>query len=435
MVSMNGFFVKQDSGGVWNWIGIVSNNWVDKQIQWISAKAHQEFVELIDSGKYGDMVLKSWLTDLPGTIGELFKGIAARGKPDLWYWHLPVPIGYTDTVAYDNRGYLIATGRQKEGELYSSIFKAISESDIDHGMSHGMPTNFLRHRKDNDRVIDAYLSTEFTSLPADAAANIGTSFGVALKEAIVHIPGEKKERMIKVFGEETVAQMDALLGELEVFAVDLDIPRKETDTMSDTVTETVAEVEEVEEVETEETEVVGEETENADESVASESGETEGEKESTGMAMDPATFKVPTNMKEFADELMEGMKQVFTEFNAQQDIRFAAFQNQLDEQRAEVAQLKETDGKKMAQKAAETPIASMAGWLAAGIGSVVKDDSAATLNGNKERGLFNKSKEGESTDSELPPVPGVSPFIAQMMRRQQGRSRQTQVPGLVDNGQ
>ena len=91
---VTGFSVKQVDG-VWNWIGIVSNNWLDKHYEWISAEALKSFVELIDSGDYGQIVLKSWLVDLPGVLGETFKEIGERGTPDLWYWHLPIPIGYT----------------------------------------------------------------------------------------------------------------------------------------------------------------------------------------------------------------------------------------------------------------------------------------------------------------------------------------------------
>lgn len=424
---MNGFTVKEIDG-VWHWMGIVSNNWLDKQFEWISAKAHRRFVDLIESGEYGQIILKSWLANVPGKFGQMFKEIAERGTPDLWYWHIPVPIGFADMVDFDERGYLIASGRQKEGEFYSSVFKAISESPVLHGMSHGMPMDFIG-REQNERVIGEYISTEFTALPDEEAANWGTSFTTAMKEAIMRIPERKANRMKEIFGEDTVARFDALLDELEVFAEDSEIPRKEKQVMDETTAE--AQVEEVEEVEAEEVETTEAETEEeaAVESEADESEDEETEEvDSTGMSMDP-DFTVPTDFKAFAEEMVNGLKEVMTEFQASQDTRFQEMQKQLDEQRAELAKLKEGENERIAQKAAETPIASMAGWLATEVGSVIgKED--ARIHGNKERELYNKTKASDEADDEVKDIPGVPPSIAKMITRQRGRGRNVRVPTI-----
>ena len=49
----------------------------------------------------------------------------------------------------------------------------------------------------------------------------------------MQVPKEKVKYMTDVFGEEVVASFDALLGELEIFAEDSEIPRKELDMEND----------------------------------------------------------------------------------------------------------------------------------------------------------------------------------------------------------
>lgn len=435
---MNGFSVKQDKNGVWHWLGIVSNNWLDKHFEWISAKAHKSFVDKIDSGEYGPLVMDSWLTDLPGKVGQMFKEIGNRGTPDLWYWHLPVPIGFVDVVAYDERDYLIATGRQKEGELYSTIFETIAKSNVRHGMSHGMPTSFVERDSENKRIIGEYLSTEFTVLPDKEAGNWGTAFSTAMKEAVMQVPKEKKERMTEIFGEETVARFDTLLSELEIFADDSEIPRKEKKAMTDkTPADAKVEEEEVEVVEkAEETKPTETEAEEADvESSAAESEEdpeAEEVEDETGMETDPSTFKVPTDFKAFAEEIVSGLKEIMTDFQAKQDVRFQELQSQLDMQKKEFAKLKEGEDERIAAKAAETPVASMAGWLAQEVGSVIGKDGAR-LDYHKERELFNKSKQDEA---DITPVPGVPASIGAIIQRQRGRGgNPVRIPTSVVDGQ
>jgi hypothetical protein len=425
---MNGFFVKQIDG-VWHWAGIVTNNWLDKHSQIIMSKAHRRFVEMIDSGEYGEIIATSPLVDIPGKAGQLFKEIAQRGTPDLWYWHLPAPIGYATDVAFDERGYLVAMGKQHEGEVYSSVFEAISKSDTLHGMSHGMPDIMVQFEMGQPDTISGYISTEFTVLPDDEAANIGTTFGAFKKEVVMQIPQRKLERMTKDLGEETVAQIERLLDDLDGFAEEARIPRKET-TMSDQTEATVNEVEveevETEEVETEETET--DETEAEDQEVASASEEVESEVAETGVDMDPSDFEVPANFEQFAKEMTAGLEQAFADFAAAQEARFLQLQKQLDEQTAEIAQLKEADSARIAEKAADTPVASMSGWMAARLGSVIGTEGAR-LNGAEERGLYNKSKQGEE---DTPAGVGVAapPTIAGFINRQ--RSGKTLIVAGAD---
>lgn len=432
--SMNGFFVKQVDG-IWNWMGVVTNNWLDRHSEIITTKAHERLVELIDSGEYGKIILSSMLVDIPGKVGEMFKEIGQRGTPDLWYWHLPAPIGYATDVAFDKRGYLIAMGKQKEGEQYSRIFQAIANSQTLHGMSHGVPDIMIQREMGQPQHIDGYLPTELTVLPDDEAANIGTTFSTYKKERAMQIPQRKLERMAKDLGEEAVAQLDMLLSELDGFAEEANIPRKEITMTEQTDTVVEEEVEEVDaqEEETEETEAEIETVE--DEEVASESEEeatATREDSGTGMDVDPSEFEVPVDMKSFADEMLKGLEKSFAALAATQAERFDQLQKQLDDQAAEIAQLKEAEGTRMAEKAAETPVASMSGWMAARLGSVIGTDGAR-LNGSEERGLYNRTKEHEQEqpDSSLPLPATIKGFVS----RQQSGQRMIVTPGPDQTGQ
>lgn len=429
-----GFTVQKDDSGLWQWMGIVSNNWIDTHREIITSKAHRRFVELVDSGKYGKMILDSFLADI-----SLFKAIGERGTPDLWLWHIPVPIGYTDMVAYvepkdkDGSGFLIATGKQKEGELYNTIFEGLSQSKPgENGMSHAMPDIFLQRSTKHPQHIDGYISTEFTVLPANEAANIGTGIGVT-KEGAMNIPKHKLAFMRQKFGDKAVEQFGALLDELEIFATDSEIPLKENNMSEDTASAQVEdEVSETEEVETEEVEETEEETESED--VAESSDETGDEEEQvkTGMALDPAGFQVPTDPKNFAQEIATAMKEVMSTFQEQQNARFDVIQGQLDEQRVEITKIKEGRVKELTSKEADTPLSSMAAWLAADIGSVI-GKKETRIHGNTEREFYNQTKQDEV--EEAPAVPGVAPMISKMIQAQRGKARQYVTSTLLAQGQ
>jgi hypothetical protein len=149
------------------------------------------------------------------------------------------------------------------------------------------------------------------------------------------------------------------------------------------------------------------------------------------MEMDPS-FKVPTDFKAFAEEIKEGLKEVMTDFQSAQNARFQELQKQVDSQRDELAKLREGEDERIAAKAAETPIASMAGWLATEVGSVIGKE-AALIDGNKDRKLYNKTKATEST--EAVEVPGVPPSIARMITRQRGRGGGMFRATGIENGQ
>lgn len=180
---------------------------------------------------------------------------------------------------------------------------------------------------------------------------------------------------------------------------------------------------------TEEVEVEGEEV--VAETDESEESDEEVEEVELGMGMSEQ-FRMPRDMAGFAKELTDGLKEVFAQSQANTDAKFAELKEQLEKQRAEIAELKKSDEKKIAEKAADTPVASMAGWLASEVGSVIGKEGAR-LKGNEERALYNKSTEAETEPDNT--IPGVPPSIAKMIQGQRGRSRMIRVPadGFGDN--
>ncbi len=421
----SGFHVKQVDG-VWHWMGIVSNNWQDRHDEWITSAALKTFAGRVDSGEFGEMILDSPLAEMP-----LLKEIGERGTPDLWYWHLPVPIGYATVVAYDERDYLVAAGKQKEGEFYDEVFEKLSETEILHAMSHSMPDIFMTRAKEDPRQIADMISLEFTVMPHEEVANLGTAWATMLKEAYMHIPKRKVKYMKDVFGEEAVAKFDALLGELEIFAEDSEVPRKEL-VMSESTAKTevdevvVEEVVETDETVAKKTEVEGEEVAEDESEDSENKAEADQEEDGAGMSMESDGFQVPTNMSEFAQEISSGLKDVFAQFQANTDAKFAELKEIIETQAGEIATIKASDEEKMAQKAIDTPVASMAGWLATQVGSVIGDEGAR-LHGNRDKKLYDKSKEGEKELSGS--AAGLPAQIQkQIQLNRAGNGRQFRVP-------
>lgn len=406
-----GFTVKEING-VWHWLGIVSNNWLDRDYQIIKASAHKRFVEMVDSGEYGQLIASSFLGDIP-----YFKEVSERGTPDLWFWHLPVPIGRTSVVGYDERGFLWAAGEQIEGEPYNRIFKAIAEDPNEFGMSHSMPNEFVEFEGEGEAIISGYVDAEFTVLPWKAAANFGTGMFTYKKEVGLMIPENKKQYIEEKFGKETVQYFEEMLGQLAMFAVDSDIPRKEK----------MMEEKELEATEELETDKVEETEEQVVEESTSEEG-TEGVSEH-GLTINPAEFKIPIDFKEFADEIAAGMKTVIADMQQSFAVQMKEQQDQIASLLSEVAKLKEAEEKRSIEKAVEeTPLLSMSQWLAGNVGSVIGKEGAR-IGYNEDRKLYERSKESEK-EPDTSATNGLPPTIAGFIKEQRGGRRNS-----VPNGQ
>lgn len=143
--------VKESEGEPMRWTGVPTNKFIDRHEDIISAAAHKNFVEKVNSGELKYPVL-------------LFK-------------HTPVVIGVTDWLAFDeDTGFMMASGTVHKN--YENFVQTFVEEHEATGMSHGMPTHIIKRREDDKRVIDEYASIELTFLDLGDAANLLTDFNV-----------------------------------------------------------------------------------------------------------------------------------------------------------------------------------------------------------------------------------------------------------------
>lgn len=143
--------------GMWQWMGIVSNNILDEGVPTqhiISENAHRFMVAAVDSGFYKEIM-----------------GVPA---PTLWPWHLPIQMGDTLMTAYDERGFVLAAGAGRPGHLNDQLFEGFARADDPIGMSHGAPNWAYGVDEVDHRVITWYLDEEFTVAPLQWAANSRT---------------------------------------------------------------------------------------------------------------------------------------------------------------------------------------------------------------------------------------------------------------------
>ena len=391
------YFYKEESGS-WRWLGIVSNNRLDRHEEIITSKGHKYFVNSIDSGLYTKMM-----------------GIE---MPELWVWHVPVPIGTSEVVSYDERGFLISAGKQYEGEFYSKIFEKLSKVAPTLGMSHSFPAILTRLDSDNLNHIIEYMAREFTVLPLIKAANWLTGgLSIEYKEMVMdmlQIPEHKREWFKTTFGEDMVAEFDRRLEDLGKAADAVGLPKKEFDMQveqSVVTEETVVDqpVAEVPEVIEEVTEVV--------EDVPEEEGEEVLEPVvKTGMT--PTEFYIP---KEALDEIVAGVKAPF-------DLLLKEVQSanaRLVVVEKELASIKKGVIDQEKEIESRTPYASLAGQLAK---SIIGSE-AAQVDYNKERDMYNGPEETHDKQANSPT--GIS-FVDEAINRQRNRRV---VRGSVLSGQ
>lgn len=139
--------LKDNSGNLW-WFGVPTNKFLDRQNDIISEAAHIDYVAAIEKGEIN--------------------------YPDLYYWHIPIKIGTTEWIEYDQRGFLVAGGKilKKYEGMVASVVKNATEPL---GMSH-LSNRATFVRDENRRVITKYRSHELTFLPLSEAANELTAF-------------------------------------------------------------------------------------------------------------------------------------------------------------------------------------------------------------------------------------------------------------------
>lgn len=160
------FMVYKGADGELLWLSAYSNNIRDDDNppEIIASESHEAFVKMVDDGE-----------------AEL---------PELWLWHTPaLVLGKATAVAYDvESGFAIAAGYFNKGAEPVAI--AIENSDIDWGVSHGMPREHIVRSKEDPTIIVRHITWEISPLPLTAAANKYANFSI-LKEANMTLSEDK----------------------------------------------------------------------------------------------------------------------------------------------------------------------------------------------------------------------------------------------------
>lgn len=155
------------------------------------------------------------------------KGIAPY--PELWHWHVPGSRwGVADWVEYAD-GFALASGTVDKGHEHEA--ETLSKSKTPIRVSHGMPVRFIKRNQDDTSVIDFHITTEISDLPAPAAANPLTDFQL-LKEGKPNmaLSAEKKLYLKDVAGlsDEAIAKLENGLTTKAKEAEDQGLQFKET---------------------------------------------------------------------------------------------------------------------------------------------------------------------------------------------------------------
>lgn len=139
----------KSADGTLYWVGVPTNKYIDKDGDIISDAAHQDFVRALKSN------------EVP--------------LPELRLWHIPVAVGKSTWVDYDDRGFLVAGGTVFKN--YQNLVESIVTNGNDvPGMSHLVPAGM--YERDESGTITKYRSIEFSLLPNKKAANGLTTFAV-----------------------------------------------------------------------------------------------------------------------------------------------------------------------------------------------------------------------------------------------------------------
>jgi hypothetical protein len=226
----NSFMVFKDNSGDYRWFTSYSNNYRDddRPREIISKESHTNFVDMVDSGQVD--------------------------YPELWHWHTPgTAWGKADWVAYDEEnGIAMASGKVLKGHEDEAI--ALMNSEIEIGVSHGMPRSTVQRDEKDNTVIRRHITVEISDLPKWAAANQLTDFYVFEEKDSMSIPKAKRDYLKSVgVPEDTINLIDQENAAKAKQADELNLESKDASAVTDTV-ETQVEAEKAESKEEKETE-------------------------------------------------------------------------------------------------------------------------------------------------------------------------------------
>jgi hypothetical protein len=151
--------------------------------------------------------------------------------PELWHWHVPgTRWGIADWVAYDDKGFILASGTVDKGHEKEAL--AVKNTKLRIKVSHGMPESEIRRDEKDNTIITRYRTIEISDLPFEKAANQLTAFAIrSNKENIMAIPSEKLEYLKEVgLTDEDIVSINAAIASGEKSAKVLNLDSKEADT-------------------------------------------------------------------------------------------------------------------------------------------------------------------------------------------------------------
>ncbi len=174
MFSLPDDMTPNEKGGLVIWkqgdkhrfLAIYSNNYIDRDVDIISAKSHERFVDMVDKGEYAMPVLRHF-----------------HVKGTEW--------GQVEMVHYDKEtGFAIAAGVVLPG--HEDEAKAVMKME-DVAMSHGMLKSTLKRDPNDDRIIAEHETIEISDLPLSVASNQLTNFHIIKEAEIMALTQEKKD--------------------------------------------------------------------------------------------------------------------------------------------------------------------------------------------------------------------------------------------------
>lgn len=149
-----GFTVFKQKDGSYRWLATYSNKFrdVDNPPEIISEASHIRFTKMVNDGDFPYPVVKVWHVD-----------------NSRW--------GQADFVAYDDRGFCIASGTvDKDREWIAESLMAFEGPLL---ASHGMPPSSIARDPNDSSIIIQHQTEEISPLPASAAANKFTGFNIS----------------------------------------------------------------------------------------------------------------------------------------------------------------------------------------------------------------------------------------------------------------
>lgn len=185
------FAAFKDAGGGWRWATVHTNKFRDKTGEILADEAHREYVDWANADKSRMPVLRFW---------HIPQGVAPGS---------PFDLGQADLVAYDDNGFVIASGSFFQDKI-DVAERLAGMKDL--GCSHG----YMYKRSDmQNGVLRAYRTFEVTVVPRPYEANELTLAGV---EGGIMLTGKQREAAIEVLGEERVKTLEEQMAGMRAVA-------------------------------------------------------------------------------------------------------------------------------------------------------------------------------------------------------------------------